>query len=43
VVSEETGKISVVVGGRMTRGLDSTSLRRILVRLLDQAQTKRKR
>jgi uncharacterized protein (TIGR00159 family) len=35
VVSEETGKISVVVGGRMTRDLDSTSLRRILTRLLD--------
>ncbi|MDY0211859.1 MAG: diadenylate cyclase CdaA [Desulfuromonadaceae bacterium] len=43
VVSEETGKISVAVGGRMTRGLDSTSLRRILVRLLDQSQTRRKR
>jgi len=43
VVSEETGKISVVVGGRMTRGLDSTSLRRILMRLLDQTHTKRKR
>lgn len=35
VVSEETGKISVVVGARMTRDLDSTSLRRILTRLLD--------
>lgn len=35
VVSEETGKISVVVGGRMTRDLDSKSLRRILTRLLD--------
>lgn len=35
VVSEETGKISAVVGGRMTRDLDSTSLRRILTRLLD--------
>jgi uncharacterized protein (TIGR00159 family) len=36
VVSEETGKISAVVGGRMTRDLDSKSLRRILTRLLDQ-------
>lgn len=35
VVSEETGKISAVVGGRMTRDLDSTSMRRILTRLLD--------
>lgn len=38
VVSEETGKISVVVGGRMTRDLDSTSLRRILTRLLDSGR-----
>ena len=36
VVSEETGKISAVVGGRITRDLDSKSLRRILNRLLDQ-------
>ncbi|MFN2257327.1 MAG: diadenylate cyclase CdaA [Desulfuromonadaceae bacterium] len=43
VVSEETGKISVVVGGRMTRGLDSTSLRRILMRLLNPSHTKHKR
>ena len=35
VVSEETGKISVVVGGKITRGLDSTVLRRVLLRLLD--------
>jgi len=35
VVSEETGKISVVVGGRLTRDLDSTALRRILNRLLE--------
>ncbi len=39
VVSEETGKISAVVGGRMTRDLDSKSLRRILTRLLDPART----
>ncbi len=37
VVSEETGKISVVVGGRITRDLDSKSLRRILTRLLDSS------
>jgi len=35
VVSEETGKISVVVGGRITRDLDATSLMRVLKRLLD--------
>lgn len=35
VVSEETGRISVVVGGRITRDLDGESLRKVLVRLLD--------
>ena len=39
VVSEETGKISAVVGSRMTRDLDSKSLRRILTRLLDPSRT----
>lgn len=43
VVSEETGKISVAVGGRMTRDLDSTSLRRILIRLLDPGKAKANR
>jgi uncharacterized protein (TIGR00159 family) len=38
VVSEETGKISVVVGGKITRGLDSTVLRRVLLRLLDPSK-----
>lgn len=42
VVSEETGKISVVVGGRITRGLDSTSLKRVLRRLLAAPQEKGK-
>ncbi len=36
VVSEETGKISVVVGGKITRDLDSSTLRRLLKRLLEQ-------
>jgi uncharacterized protein (TIGR00159 family) len=35
VVSEETGKISMVVGGRITRDLDSTSLSRVLKTLLE--------
>ncbi|RME37658.1 MAG: TIGR00159 family protein [Deltaproteobacteria bacterium] len=34
VVSEETGKISVVIGGRITRDLDAASLKRVLSRLL---------
>lgn len=33
VVSEETGAISVVIGGKMTRELDSASLRRVLTRI----------
>jgi len=43
VVSEETGKISVVIGGRITRDLDSTSLRRGLKRLLEPRTKKKKR
>lgn len=46
VVSEETGKISVVVGGRITRDLDSTGLKKVLNRLLEQKNSgpgKRKR
>lgn len=33
VVSEETGAISVVLNGRITRNLDGASLRRVLLRL----------
>lgn len=35
VVSEETGRISVVVGGRITRDLEPAVLRKVLKRLLD--------
>ena len=35
VVSEETGKISVVVGGRLTRDLESTVLRKVMKRLVE--------
>jgi uncharacterized protein (TIGR00159 family) len=35
VVSEETGKISVVVSGKMTRDLDAITLRKVLRRLLE--------
>jgi diadenylate cyclase len=35
VVSEETGKISVVVGGRITRDLEPATLRKVLKRLLE--------
>lgn len=36
VVSEETGTISVVVGGRITRELETATLRKVLKRHLDQ-------
>jgi uncharacterized protein (TIGR00159 family) len=35
VVSEETGKISVVIGGRITRDLEQATLRKVLKRLLE--------
>lgn len=35
VVSEETGRISVAVGGKITRDLESETLRRVLNRLLE--------
>ncbi|MCM2356664.1 MAG: diadenylate cyclase CdaA [Geobacteraceae bacterium] len=35
VVSEETGKISVVVGGRITRDLEPATLRKVLKKLLE--------
>lgn len=37
VVSEETGKVSVVIGGRITRDLDPPTLRKVLSRLLAQS------
>ncbi len=43
VVSEETGKVSVVVGGRITRDLDSTALKRVLTRLLEPQTAKAKK
>lgn len=33
VVSEETGAISVIIGGKLTRELDAASLRRVLTRI----------
>lgn len=42
VVSEETGKISVVVGGKITRELDSAGLKRVLRRLLAHPQERGK-
>jgi uncharacterized protein (TIGR00159 family) len=41
VVSEETGKVSVVVGGRLTRDLDAPTLKRVLTRLLNPRKTTR--
>lgn len=36
VVSEETGRISVAINGRFTRGLDSTTLKRVLQTLFEK-------
>lgn len=41
-VSEETGRISVVVNGKMTRNLDSVGLKRVLKRLLETRPERRK-
>lgn len=35
VVSEETGKVSVVLGGKITRDLDAAGLKRVLTRVLE--------
>ncbi len=43
VVSEETGRISIVVGGRITRDLDSSSLKRVLKRLLENQNARKKK
>ncbi len=42
VVSEETGKISVVISGKMTRELDAPTLRKVLKRLLEPRPRKAK-
>jgi uncharacterized protein (TIGR00159 family) len=39
VVSEETGKIAVAVGGKMTRDLEAATLKKVLKRLLEPRQT----
>jgi diadenylate cyclase len=41
VLSEETGKISVVVGGRITRDLDAVALKRVLTRLLEPGSNRK--
>jgi uncharacterized protein (TIGR00159 family) len=43
VVSEETGKISLVVSGKITRDLDSSSLRWFLKRLLEPEAARKKK
>jgi uncharacterized protein (TIGR00159 family) len=42
VVSEETGGISVVLNGRMTRNLDGASLRRVLLKLFPRGEARAK-
>jgi uncharacterized protein (TIGR00159 family) len=43
VVSEETGKISVVVGGKITRDLEVTTLKKVLNRLLEPRRLRGKK
>ncbi|MDT8440755.1 MAG: diadenylate cyclase CdaA [Desulfuromonadales bacterium] len=43
VVSEETGQISVVIGGRMTRALDGQTLKKVLLRLLEPRRLRGKK
>lgn len=43
IVSEETGKISVAVNGGITRNLDSSSLTKVLGRLLESRSGKKKK
>ncbi len=43
VVSEESGKVSVVLGGRITRDLDLESLKKVLKRTLEPASSRQKR
>ena len=40
VVSEETGTISVSIGGDLTRDLDAASLRRLLTRIFQRQRRK---
>jgi len=43
VVSEETGTISVVIGGKITRDLDAQALRRVLTNLTQPQRKQAKR
>ncbi|PLX84800.1 MAG: TIGR00159 family protein [Desulfuromonas sp.] len=43
VVSEETGRISVVINGKMTKGLDGTTLKKVLLRLLEPRRLRGKK
>ncbi len=43
VVSEETGRVSVVVGGKMTRDLEMTTLKKVLSRLLEPRRLRGKK
>lgn len=43
VVSEETGRVSVVVGGKITRDLEMTTLKKVLNRLLEPRRLRGKK
>jgi hypothetical protein len=43
VISEETGTISVVIGGKITRDLDTKAFRRVLTNVMSPVQKKTRR
>ena len=43
VVSEETGRVSVVIGGKITRDLEVTTLKKVLNRLLEPRRSRGKK
>jgi DNA integrity scanning protein DisA with diadenylate cyclase activity len=43
VVSEETGRVAVVVGGKITRNLEVTTLKKVLNRLLEPSRLRGKK
>jgi DNA integrity scanning protein DisA with diadenylate cyclase activity len=43
VVSEETGQVSVVIGGKITRELETSTLKKVLKRLLEPRRVRGKK
>jgi DNA integrity scanning protein DisA with diadenylate cyclase activity len=43
VVSEETGRVAVVIGGKITRDLEVATLKKVLIRLLEPRRQRGKK